>query len=208
MYVPKAFREDDIVQLQTFMQANNFGILVSQQDGVPVAAHLPFILDTTRGSYGTLLAHMARANTQWRLFADAPETLVIFQGPHTYITPSWYDEPLSVPTWNYTAVHVYGRPRIIEDVAEMLALMETLTQQSESRFERPWQFAGLPQDFVEKKLRGTVCFEMEIMSLDGKFKLSQNRPKDDQKRVAATLQASSDPLDQEVAALMKVRQKK
>jgi transcriptional regulator len=207
MYVPKAFREDDITQLQAFMRTNNFGVLISQQDGVPVATHLPFILDTIRGDYGTLLAHMARVNQQWRLFAEAPETLVIFQGPHTYITPSWYDEPLSVPTWNYTAVHAYGRPRIIEDVAEMFALMETLTQQSEARFEQPWQLSGLPHDFVEKKLRGTVCFEMEITRLDGKFKLSQNRPEGDQKRVAATLQVSSDPLDQNVAALMKARQK-
>jgi transcriptional regulator len=85
--------------------------------------------------------------------------------------------------------------------------METLTQQSEARFEQPWQFSGLPHDFVEKKLRGTVCFEMEMTRLDGKFKLSQNRPEDDQKRVAATLQASSDSFDQEVAALMKARQK-
>lgn len=208
MYIPRAFREEDVARLQAFMQQNNFAILVAQQDGVPVATHLPFVLDTTRGPYGTLLAHMARANPHWRLFEADHEELVIFQGPHTYITPSWYDNQLSVPTWNYAAVHAYGRPRVIEDVAEMWKLMATLIEQSEARFEQPWQFSSLPEDFVEKQLRGTVGFELEITRLEGKFKMSQNRPVSDQVRVAATLQDSPDPLDQEVAALMKERQER
>jgi transcriptional regulator len=208
MYIPKAFHEDDISQLQTLMQQNNFAILVSSQDSVPLATHLPFILDATRGPYGTLLSHMARANPHWRSFNDAQESLVIFQGPHSYITPSWYDEPLSVPTWNYAAVHAYGKPRIIEDVAEMWELMETLIQQSEAQFEQPWQLSSLPHDFVEKKLPGTVCFEIEITRLEGKFKLSQNRPVSDRIHVADALQDSPDPLSQGVATLMKERQKK
>jgi transcriptional regulator len=208
MYITKAFREDDLAQLHALIQQNYFAILVSQQDGVPLATHLPFILDTTHGPYGTLLSHMARANPHWRSFNAAQESLVIFQGPHSYITPSWYDEPLSVPTWNYAAVHAYGKPRIIENVAEMRALMETLTQQSEAHFEQPWQLSGLPHDFVEKKLPGTVCFAMEITRLEGKFKLSQNRPVNDRIRVADALQDSPDPLSQGVSALMKERQKK
>jgi transcriptional regulator len=207
MYIPKAFSEEDITRLQDFIQQNNFAILVSQQDGIPVATHLPFVLDQSRGPYGTLLAHMARANPHWRLFDADHEELVIFQGPHTYITPSWYGDSLSVPTWNYAAVHVYGKLRIIEDVAEMWTLMGTLIQQSEARFEQPWQFSSLPEDFVEKKLRGVVCFEVEITRLEGKFKMSQNRPVSDQVRVAATLQDSPEQLDREVAELMKERQK-
>jgi len=113
---------------------------------------------------------------------------------------------LSVPTWNYAAVHAYGKPRIMEDVAEMLALLETLTQQSEAHFEQPWQLSDLPPDFVEKKLPGTVCFSMEITRLEGKFKLSQNRPVSDRIRVADALQDSPDPLAQGVASLMKKRQ--
>jgi transcriptional regulator len=207
MYIPKAFREGDIARLQAFMQQNNFAILVAQQDGIPVATHMPFVLDTTRGPYGTLFAHMARANPHWRLFDEAHEELVIFQGPHTYITPSWYDNQLSVPTWNYAAVHAYGRPRVIDDVAQMRSMIDVLIRQSEARFEQPWQLSSLPEDFVEKMLRGTVGFEMEITRLEGKFKMSQNRPVSDQVRVAAVLQDSSDPLEREVAILMKERQK-
>lgn len=208
MYIPKAFHEDDISQLHALMQQNYFAILVSSQDNIPLVTHLPVVLDTTRGPYGTILSHMARANPHWRSFSSTQESLLIFQGPHSYITPSWYDEPLSVPTWNYAAVHAYGKPRIIEDIAEMLAFMETLTQQSEAHFEQPWQLSGLPHDFVEKKLPGTVCFSMEITRLEGKFKLSQNRPVSDRVRVADALQASPDPLAQGVASLMKERQEK
>jgi transcriptional regulator len=206
MYIPKSFREDDIAKLHALMQEYSFAALISQQpDGVPFATHLPFLLDAERGPYGTLLAHMARANPHWRSFDAAQEVLVIFQGPHTYISPSWYLEKLSVPTWNYAVVHAYGKPRIIEDQAEMYHLLQAQVQKFESQFEKPWQFASLPEDFTYGKIKGTVGFEMEITRLEGKFKISQNRPKGDQVRVAATLKDSQDPMNVSVAELMERR---
>jgi transcriptional regulator len=204
MYIPKAFCEDDIAKLHTLMQSYNFAALVTQSsDGVPVATHLPFIVDTNPGSYGygTLFCHMARANQQWRSFASEHEVLVIFQGPHAYISPSWYEEALSVPTWNYAVVHAYGKPRIIEDTTELYNTLRTLVQHSEAQFEKPWSF-DLPQDFVQQKMRGVVGIEIDITRLEGKFKLSQNRPAVDQANVAATLHNSSDALSEEVANLM------
>lgn len=204
VYTPKAFSEDDITRLHTLMQDYNFAILVTQSpDGVPVATHLPFIVDTKRGSYGygTLFCHMARANPQWRSFASEHEVLVIFQGPHAYISPSWYEEVLSVPTWNYAVVHAYGNPRIIEDTTELYNTLHTLVQHSEAQFEKPWPF-DLPQDFVQQKMRGVVGLEIDITRLEGKFKLSQNRPAVDQANVAATLHNSADALSEEVARLM------
>jgi transcriptional regulator len=204
VYIPKAFCEDDSAKLHMLMQAYNFAALVTQSpDGVPVATHLPFIVDTNPGSYGygTLFCHMARANQQWRSFASEHEVLVIFQGPHAYISPSWYEEALSVPTWNYAVVHAYGKPRIIEDTTELYNTLRTLVQHSEAQFEKPWSF-DLPQDFVQQKMRGVVGIEIDITRLEGKFKLSQNRPVVDQANVAATLHNSSDALSEEVAKLM------
>jgi transcriptional regulator len=204
MYIPEAFCEDDSAKLHALMQAYNFAALVTQSlDGVPVATHLPCIVDTNPGSYGfgTLFCHMARANQQWRNFTSEHEVLVIFQGPHAYISPSWYEEALSVPTWNYAVVHAYGKPRIIEDTTELYNTLHTLVQHSEARFEKPWPF-DLPQDFVQQKMRGVVGIEIDITRLEGKFKLSQNRPAIDQINVAATLHNSSDALSEEVAKLM------
>jgi transcriptional regulator len=200
MYTPEAFREDDITRLHALMQDYNFAALVTQQpDGLPVATHLPFIVDTKRGSsgYGTLLCHMARANPQWRSFDGEREALVIFQGPHAYVSPSWYEEPLSVPTWNYAVVHAYGRPRIIEDATELYNNLRMLVQQSEAQFEKPWPF-DLPANFVQGMMRGTVGFEIEITRLEGKFKLNQNRSLADQAHVAATLHNTNE----DVARLM------
>src|SRR6266849_6044575 len=117
MYIPQAFRKEDVRTLHTFMQAYSFATLVTQQNGVPFATHLPFLLDNGHGPHGTLLAHMARVNPQWHDFDSAQEVLVIFQGPHAYISPSWYEDDvaLSVPTWNHLVVHAYVTPRRIED---------------------------------------------------------------------------------------------
>jgi transcriptional regulator len=200
MYIPKAFREDDTPTLHTFMQAYSFATLVTQQNGVPFATHLPFLLDTVREPHGTLFAHMARANPQWQDFKSAQEVLVIFQGPHAYISPSWYEVELSVPTWNYAAVHAYGLPRLIEDREELYKLLKTLIQTHEAHFEKPWPFQ-LSDDYLQKMMRGIAGFEIEITRLEGKFKLSQNRTAAERANVIAALQESTDTLA--VAELMK-----
>ncbi len=141
MYIPKAFREEDIEILRAFMQGNNFAILVTMQDGVPLATHLPLILDCENGPYGTLRGHMARANTQWRTFDEKKEVLVIFPGPHAYISPSWYvSEPeTSVPTWNFVAVHAYGIPRIVSDEELLYTLLKDSVDTFEAGFANPGQ---------------------------------------------------------------------
>src|SRR5579885_313035 len=201
MYIPKAFREDDLEKLHKLMQEYSFAALVTQQDGVPVATHLPFLLDMERGQYGTLMAHMARANPQWRTFNSGQEALVIFQGPHAYISPSWYEVELSVPTWNYAAVHAYGVPRIIDDKATLYDLLKALIERHEAQFEKPWDFQ-LPEDYLQKMMQGTVGFEIEITRLEGKFKMSQNRSASEQQRVIAALRESQDISNVQVAELM------
>ncbi len=183
------------------MQEYSFAALVTQQDGVPVATHLPFLLDMERGQYGTLMAHMARANPQWRTFNSGQEALVIFQGPHAYISPSWYEVELSVPTWNYAAVHAYGVPRIIDDKATLYDLLKALIERHEAQFEKPWDFQ-LPEDYLQKMMQGTVGFEIEITRLEGKFKMSQNRSASEQQRVIAALRESQDVSNVQVAELM------
>ena len=201
MYIPNSFREDDPALLHELMRQYNFAILVSQHEGAPFATHLPLLLDAQRGPHGTLLGHMARANPQWRDFAASGEALVIFQGPHAYVSPSWYEVAPSVPTWNYAIVHAYGTPRIIEDHARLHGMLEALVDTHESAFTRPWHM-DLPGDYLDKMLRAIVGFEIEITRLEGKFKLSQNRSADDQRRVVAALAAGEDELGAGVARLM------
>src|SRR5216684_9204032 len=193
MYIPKAFREDDISTLHTFIQAYSFATLVTLHEGMPFATHLPFLLDAERGPNGILLAHMARANPQWHDFASAQEVLVIFQGPHTYISPSWYEVELSVPTWNYAAVHAYGLPRLVEEQAALYDLLKTLIQTHEAQFARPWLFQ-LPGEYLQKMMQGIVGFEIHITRLEGKFKLSQNRTASEREKVIAALQDCPDTL--------------
>jgi transcriptional regulator len=144
---------------------------------------------------------MARANPQWRHFADGQEALVIFQGPHAYISPSWYTDHQSVPTWNYAVVHAYGMPRLLEDV-ETRALLQSLVETFEAPLEPPWRLDSLPEENITRMLRGIVGFEIEIARLEGKLKLNQNRPEVDQERVVEVLEASGDPNDAGVAAWM------
>ena len=204
MYMPEHFREDDLPTLHTLMQDYSFATLVTQHEGVPFATHLPLILEADEGPYGTLFGHMARANPQWRDFTAAQDVLVIFQGPHTYVSPSWYEVELSVPTWNYAAVHAYGTPRLITDYDACYALLTTLVRTHEGQFARPWPFQ-LPEDYVRKMMQGIVAFAIHITRLEGKFKLSQNRSLTDQQRVAAILQRSADPVSREFGTLMQQR---
>jgi transcriptional regulator len=197
MYIPERFREDDTAVLQAFIREHSFGALVTRGKDVPFATHLPFLFDASRGRYGLLSAHMARANPQWREFESGREALVIFAGPHAYVSPSWYDVALSVPTWNYAAVHAYGVPRIIEDRQLLYEQLKTLIETNEAQFAQPWQF-DLPQDYIEKLMHGVVGFTLEITRLEGKFKMSQNRTPAEREKVIAALQADH----QDVADIM------
>lgn len=196
MYIPEPFREDDQETLGALVDRYPFGALVSSREGVPAASHVPFIYD--RKAH-TLLAHVARANPQWRDFSGDAKVLVIFQGPHAYISPSWYVDP-GVPTWNYTAVHVYGAVRTLHDTASVADIVERLTARFESTQERPWQ-----PSYDEALLREIVGIRIEIGRVEGKLKLSQNRSARDRAAVVAQLEASGSDNDSALASLMKHR---
>lgn len=200
MYIPTAFKVDELEVLHNLMQAYNFATLVTCQAGTPFATHLPFMLHPQQGQYGTLVAHMARANPQWHYFNTDTEVLVIFQGPHTYISPSWYTSEFSVPTWNYAAVHAYGIPRLIEDPAALQQALDELVQHHEEPRTPPWTF-----EWSERHVNLTkaiVAFEITITRLEGKLKLSQNRSAEDRLGVIHGLSHSPAKSDRAVAALM------
>jgi transcriptional regulator len=206
MYIPKFNAVSDPAVLHELMRQFSFATLVTTRDGAPFATHLPFLIYPDVGPHGTLIAHMARANVQWHDFERADEALVIFQGAHAYISPSWYAEPVSVPTWNYAVVHAYGVPRIIEDEARVRVLLRALVDQHEGGFEEPWAM-DLPEDYLRRQMLAIVAFEIPITRLEGKLKLSQNRSAEDQRRVVEALAASEDANAQAVGALMRERLK-
>jgi len=200
MYVPKAFAAEDLANLQDFMEEFNFATVVTQRDGKLTASHIPFILERSVQPYGALRAHVAIRNPQLEDFRSDGQALVIFQGPHSYVSPSWYVNPQNVPTWNYTVVHAYGVPKILERAA-MVALLKDLVGKHERPFEKPWDFD--PNDpFMQKQMPEIAGFEIKIEKLQGKFKLNQNRTAADRAGVIDALSHSEDPLQRAVASLM------
>lgn len=207
MYVPQVFALEDDAETERIIRRFSFGLLVTAAGGPPQATHLPFLWEASAGPKGTLLGHMARANPHWRDFAAlaaaGAEALVIFQGEHGYISPNWYEPGPAVPTWNYLAVHLHGQPRIVEDAAEVRALMMRLADAYEQGFETPWTLDSQPADFEAKMMRGIVAFEIPVTRVEAKAKLSQNRPAEDRNAVIAALDASDRPDDRELGKVMR-----
>lgn len=180
MYIPRHFRVEDLEQLHAFIGAHGFATLVSNSESGPTATHLPLMLDRGAGEYGTLVGHMARANPHWRDFVSPQPVLAVFHGRHAYVSPAWYASQPSLPTWNYAVVHAYGRPELIEEPSRVRQVLDELVEAHESGRSSPWA-NDLPVDFRSKMERGIVAFELPIERIEGKFKLSQNRPVADQK---------------------------
>jgi transcriptional regulator len=199
MYIPAPFRIEDPALLLPLVERYSFATLVTVEDGTPFATHLPLLL---RRGPDRLVGHMARANPQWRGLTQQREVLALFQGPHAYVSPSWYASTPNVPTWNYAAVHAYGEARLLEDPAEVLALLQDTVQKYEAGFERPWPLEAAG-DYVERLRSGIVAFELHLTRLEGKFKLSQNKREADHAGIVAALEASGDPLERELARLMR-----
>jgi len=200
MYLPEHFEETNPERIAALIEGNAFGMLVTAPDGVPFASHLPFIFERAADSKGKLLCHMARANPQWQHFSSCGEVLVVFQGPHAYISPSWYASP-GVPTWNYAVAHLRGKPRLVEDESELETLLERLTHVYESHMPSPWK-SNLAGERRAKLLNMIVGFEIEVTDIQAKFKLSQNRPPEDRQRVAEKLGQSGNQTEAAVAKLM------
>jgi transcriptional regulator len=203
VYVPREFKVADLALLHDLIERFSFAMLVTTQDGRPVATHLPFLVQRDAGDHGTLVGHMARANPQWKDFGRSGEALAIFQGEHGYVSPSWYETHPSVPTWNYLTVHAYGIPRVIDDAERIRTILRALVAKNEAGFDEPWPM-DLPDDYLRKMIGGIVVFEIPLSRLEGKFKLSQNRPVADRRRVIATLAASADPTQRALAVAMQV----
>ena len=200
MYIPPAFRVENADKLAAFMQRHSFATLITHDGTAPFASHLPVLLRPGEGPKGTLVSHMARANPQWQHFTSGAEVLVIFQGPHSYISPSWYETKPAVPTWNYAVVHAYGRPKIIDDHERIVSLLEETISRYESGQEPPWS-GDLPLEFRDKLVQAIVAFEIPLSRIEGKFKLGQNRSAADVQGVFDALSASE---DQEVRALARM----
>lgn len=202
MYTPDAFKLYELARLQGMMRRYPFALLLTMNTASLDATHLPFMVDAERGPHGTLLAHMARANPHWRLFDGQREALVVFTGPHAYISPSWYADKVTVPTWNYVAIHAHGRPVIVTEKARVRAMLERLVSEHEAYVKPPWSTAQAGE-YVQQQLDYIVAFEMQITRLEGKFKLNQNRSRIDQQGVVRALSGSEDPMEREIADLMR-----
>ncbi len=200
MYIPAAFAEPDLARLHDFIRQNSFGVLVTVVDGLPFATHLPFLLEPTAGAHGTLVGHMARANPQWRE-ATGQTALAIFSGPHAYISPTWYEAEQVVPTWNYVAVHAYGRVQVIEDESSLLEIVRETVRVYERTMPRPWSFDP-SGTFVRRLLGQIVGFRIGVEKIEGKWKLNQNQPLERRKRVVRALQERGDESARAVAAMM------
>lgn len=185
MYQPPHFREDSLEAQHALIRACPLGTLVTSGAGGLEANHVPFLIDPSASPNGTLRAHLARANEQGRV--PEADALVIFQGPESYVTPSWYatkrETGKVVPTWNYAAVHAWGRMRVIDDAAWLRRFLDDLTGVHESGRPAPWSVGDAPDAFVAAQLKGIVGIEIEIERIQGKWKVSQNRPEADKRGV-------------------------
>jgi transcriptional regulator len=180
VYVPAHFAEDRVAVLHDLIHASTLATLVSMTADGMIASHAPLMLDPDPAPYGTLVGHLAKANPHARAANPGMQTLVIFQGPDGYITPSYYaakqEHGKVVPTWNYAAIHAYGTLEAFDDPARLLEVVTRLTRRHEKVRTKPWAVSDAPEDFVRRMLRSIVGIALPITRLEGKMKMSQNRP--------------------------------
>lgn len=207
MYTPEKFKVEDVGTMHAMMRAFPFALLVTQgSDGI-VATHLPTVLKVDEASpLGRIECHLARPNTQWRTFDANAEALLVFQGADAYIRPGWYpskaEHGKAVPTWNYQAVHAYGRLAVHSDKAWLLAHAGELSRQQEAPFAQAWSVRDAPESYIDVMLRGIVGLSLTVARLEGKAKMSQNREARDRAGVVEGLNARADGADAEVARLV------
>jgi transcriptional regulator len=193
MYTPKQNEETRVGVMHALIRSHPLGVWVSLGDGELAANHIPFEIDPTRGDFGTLVGHVARANPVWKQAQTAVLSLVTFQGPQSYITPSWYpskhEHGKAVPTWNYAVVHAYGTPSFIEDRVWFHSHVSALTNRHEATQALPWAVSDAPTDYIERMVGAIVGVEIPLQKLVGKWKMNQNKSTPDQLGVVAGLMA-------------------
>jgi transcriptional regulator len=206
MYTPKAFEVTDLPKLQAAMKQSELATLVTNTTHGLVATHLPVLLDETRGEYGTLTGHVSRANEQWRETDPDAEGLIIFLGLDTYVSPNWYPAKQEtgrvVPTWNYAAIHAYGRITFFEDAERLRTVVTELTKKHEALFPAPWKVTDAPATYIDSQLKAIVGFECQITRLEGKQKFNQNRSVEDRLGVIEGLLELQEERKRQVAQLM------
>jgi len=206
MYIPKHYEETNLLVLHSLVRAHPLATWATPGEGELVVNHVPFILDSSRGELGTLMGHVARANTVWQVFSRTIHSVVVFQGAESYITPSWYPSKhahgKAVPTWNYAVVHAHGLPVVIEEKAWLLDHLNQLTDIHEGDQALPWKVSDAPADYIERMVAGIVGIEIPISKLVGKWKVSQNRSESDKLGVVAGLLARGNRKSEEMAALV------
>ena len=202
MYIPEYHRVEDNAVTLAFMRTNPFAILVSNTAAGLIATHLPVISKPEAGTF-ILRAHVARANPHWKALESEKESLLIFHGPHAYISPTLYEARESVPTWNYAVVHAYGAASLLHEESELAPLLEEIVSQFDQSYLRQW--ASLSQEYRSRMIRHIVGLEIKATRVETKFKLSQNRTRLDQQSVIQSLAKSSDTAVSEIARLMRER---
>ncbi|OCX53986.1 transcriptional regulator [Mucilaginibacter sp. PPCGB 2223] len=199
MYIPKHFENSDTKEILRFIQKYSFGTIVTAQNNVPFATHMPFAIEM-EGDDIVLTTHIAKNNPQAEQLLNN-EVMVIFSEPHAYVSPKHYEKEQSVPTWNYMAVHAYGRATIIDDADTALALLEKMIRQYDLGYLKQWD--GLPMEYKTKMLKGIVVFGIRVTSLQAKNKLSQNRSETERRNIIEALEKSADGNEVAIAKYMK-----
>lgn len=185
MFIPDSYKNENQEEIKKFIQENSFGILINQTDGKLCATHIPLELDTNKDGNQILFGHISKENSQWKGFTDNDQILAIFSGPHSYISSSWYDHE-NVPTWNYIAVHVYGKIKIIEGDA-VIESLKKLVDKYEQNSKNPVRVEDLSKKTI-MQTRGIVAFEIEITEIQATRKLSQNRDKKNYQNIISELE--------------------
>ena len=205
VYLPPPFTEARPAVLVAHIERHDFGLLVSHSAGGLIASHIPFLVEHN-GEELHLLGHLARPNPQVEDLRHSQEVLAIFSGPHAYISPSWYAAGPAVPTWNYVDVHAYGTVSLIEEADWLRRLLLRLSDRHEATNPAPWRMQDLPEPYLQGMLKGIIGFEIAVTRLEGKYKLSQNRPAIDRPRIIAGLERREDADSGAVASLMRERE--
>ncbi|MGH8235254.1 MAG: FMN-binding negative transcriptional regulator [Rhodanobacteraceae bacterium] len=202
-YPSPAFREDRVEVLHGAIRELAFGMLVTSTTDGFATSYLPFEVDAGRGPHGTLVGHLARYNPQWQVPAAGAQALVAFHGPHGYVSPSWYpgkrNDPRQVPTWDYLIVEARGVLTVFDDHARLLDLLNRLTERNEAGREHRWHVSDAPEDYVRDEMRHIIGIELQVESLVGRYKLSQNRDRADQEGARAGLAAASTERERRLA---------
>jgi transcriptional regulator len=209
MYVPGGFKESDPVFIRTFLQGHGFATLVSCENERPVATHLLLEVREPAPSQLVLSGHMSRENPQWRSLDPEKEVLAIFQGPNAYVSAGWYTVP-SAPTWNYVSVHVYGRPRLIEERGELFSMLKRLVESQEAKYGEGnrYRVESLPDEMLQGMMNGIVGFQITVTRVEAAAKLSQNRSAHDYQAIIEKLKADGSPGSLETAREMERRRKR